>query len=158
MKHLFVARHADYGADKIINDSGREQIELLAKAMKEILKNSLTYIISSTARRALDSSQLLMVQLALPKIDYIPYLWAGEDGPRDNYNKDSNNEKLMQFVNERRNKADCLIMMTHLDITDKFPNYFLKKEFDQNRRIEGITKGKAAHFDIEKRLYQIIPK
>jgi hypothetical protein len=157
MKHIFIARHGDYGIDHRINDIGRAQMEILGRTIKEILRGGSAYLISSTAPRALDSSGVLKAELALSDLDYIPYLWSGEDGPYDNYCKDNNNEKLMQFVNERK-KADGLIMMTHIDITDRFPDYFLMKEFGQDKRIEGITKGRAVHFDIEKRIYRIIPR
>ena len=69
MKHLFIARHGDYseGKDGIyrLNNSGRLQMEILGKDIKRILNNGSAKIISSTAPRALDSSDVLASQLAL---------------------------------------------------------------------------------------------
>ncbi len=180
MKHLFVTRHGsyfdhsrDYGRDYYgrINDQGRLQIERLGKAIKQILNEGSIYLFSSTAPRALDSSQILAVQLALsPNFEQVPYLEEadGELSPGwiPGYSRDSFGQwehlrtldRLMNLVNERRDKADGLIMITHAEVAEKFPDYFLKKEFGQNTKIGEIFKGRAVHLDLENRTYQILPR
>ncbi len=158
MKHLFVVRHGDYGGDDRINDYGRQQMETLGKAMKQILNGSSAYLFSSTAPRALDSSQILAVQLALsPEFEQIPYLWSGSDAPRDSYYYNRDLGRLMKIVTERKDKADGLVMVTHLEIAEDFPSYFLEKEFEQNTRIGEILTGRAVHLNLEDRTYQILP-
>ena len=86
MKHLFIARHGFYGEDHRIDNFGCRQMELLGEAIKKILNSGSAYILSSTAPRALDSSQVLAVQLSLPsKFEQVPYLWSGDDAPSDSY-------------------------------------------------------------------------
>ncbi len=46
MKHLFIARHANYGEDNRINDFGRRQMEVLGKGIKEILDGGSARVIS----------------------------------------------------------------------------------------------------------------
>ncbi len=78
MKHLFVARHGEYsGISKRLNDEGIIQMEMLGQSIKEVLNGGTAYIISSTAPRALDSSEVLQVQLDLTGFEMIPYLWTG---------------------------------------------------------------------------------
>ena len=48
MKHLFVARHGDYGRDDRISDYGCRQMEALGKAIKQILNGRSAYLFSST--------------------------------------------------------------------------------------------------------------
>lgn len=157
MKHLFVARHGDYGEDKRISDNGRQQMEALGKAIKQILNGSSAYLFSSTAPRALDSSQILAVQLALPsEFEKVPYLWSGNNAPKESY--DYRLDKLMRLVVERKDRADCLVMVTHVEVAKDFPSYFLINEFKQDKSIGEISKGQAVYFDLEKRTYQIIPR
>jgi phosphohistidine phosphatase SixA len=77
MRHLFIARHGNYSSGDggyRLNDSGRQQMEDLGKAIKEILNGGSARVISSTAPRAMDSSEVLIVQLALPEFEQVPYL------------------------------------------------------------------------------------
>lgn len=161
MKHLFIARHGKYGYDDRLDDYGRQQMEKLGNAMKEILNGSSAHIISSTALRALDSSEVLKAQLELPGFEQIPYLWSGSDAPKDSYywdSRDNRLEKLMGVVGERRDKADGLVVVTHLEIARDFPSYFLKEEFEEKQYIGEISKGEAVHFDLNGRRYQILPR
>ena len=163
MKHLFVTRHGDYSSSSDrINDDGRKQMDVLGKAIKQILNGGSAYIMSSTRPRALDSSGVLAVQLALPEeFEHIPYLCSGADAPNDSYEWDSCRErlgKLMGLVDERRERADGIIMVTHLEVARDFPSYFLEKEFDEKKIIGEIRKGQSIHFDLEQKNYQILPK
>ena len=126
---------------------------LLGKKIKEILSECSAYIISSAADRALCSAKVLSCQLGLDgELEPLMCLWTRY--------KDPNLDEIMGLVNGRREKADGLIMMTHLEVTEKFPEYFLKKELGQERYIghekknkydAKIKKGEAVHFDLEKK-------
>lgn len=167
MKHLFVidGNGRDYHTDRDIrlSDSDCKQMEVLGKAIKEILNGSSAYIISSIAPAALKSSEILAAQLAIPpEVEKIPYLWASGYGPRDSYFWHKNDDRLMGMVNERRGNADGLIIVTHLEVVKEFPKYFLKEEFGQSENISigEVTKDpyetKAIHIDLERRTHQDI--
>jgi hypothetical protein len=64
----------------------------------------------------------------------------------------------VELVNERKNGADGLIMVTHLEVADDFPSHYFKKELGRDEYIGGISKGKAVHLDLEGRTYQILPR
>jgi len=158
MKHLFVARHGNYGGDRRLNDYGRKQMEVLGKAIKEILNRGSVRVISSTAPRALDSSEVLIAQLALPEFEQVPYLWSGGDAPMDTYGWMPSGDRLVELVNERKNGADGLVMVTHLEVGEEFPSHYLKKELGRDEYIRGISKGQAVHLDLEGKKYQILPR
>ncbi len=162
MEHLFVVRHGsyyDYGANcDRIDSFGREQMERLGKVIRSILRQGSAYIVSSTAPRALDSSGVLAVELGLPsEFEQIPYLWSGLDSPEDSFYHDRNQDKLIAIVNERRDKADGLVVVSHLEVTDNFPSFFFQREFGINDSVPGIEKGQAVHIDLQKKSHQVIP-
>ncbi|MBW3000096.1 histidine phosphatase family protein [Candidatus Woesearchaeota archaeon] len=157
MKHLFVARHGDYGFDDRLTGHGRQQFENLSKVVKHILNGATAYIISSTAPRALDSAEILVVELGLPKeFEKTPYLWSATDAPlEEGYDDDLG--KLMGLVNERRDKADSLIMVTHLEVVRDFPTYFFNAEFGGDEYLIEPHKGEAVHINLEARTHQLLP-
>lgn len=159
MKHLFVARHGSYGGDERIDDTGRWQMKRLGRDIKQVLCDGSVYLVSSTAPRALDSSEVLAAELALPpEFERVPYLWSGTDAPGDSFYRNPNLDRLIEIVDERRDMADGLVMVTHSEVVESFPAFFLEREFGRNEHIIGVAKGRAVHFDLEQRTYQIIPK
>lgn len=160
MKRLFIARHGQYGDDDRIDKDGIRQMDILGQEIKGIINESSTYLITSVIPRALDSSRILQAKLNLPNFEEVPYISTIEDnGPTDIYEfAENNNERMMGLILEKGSKTDALIMLTHYEITEAFPEYFLLTMFGQNQRIGRIEKGQAIHFDLENRTYQIIPK
>ena len=158
MKHLFVVRHGDYGYDHRINSYGHQQMKRLGEVIKQILNGSSAYFFTSTAPRALDSSQILADQLTLSEFEEVSYLWSGPDSPPSSFYYKGGLVRVMELVAERRDKADGLIMVTHFEVIEEFPSYFLKKEFEQDKQIGKISRGQAVHLDLEQRTYQIFPK
>ena len=95
--------------------------------------------------------------MALPsEFEKVPYLWSGNNAPKESY--DYRLDKLMRLVVERKDRADGLVMVTHAEVAEDFPSYFLINEFKQDKSIGEISKGQAVYFDLEKRTYQIIPR
>lgn len=157
MKHLFIARHGNYGGDDLINARGIAQMETLGQKIKEILNGGSAYIISSTAPRALGSSQVLSNFLTAPgKFEQVPYLWSGTDAPKDSYYRDRDRDKLIDIVNQYRNKADGLIVVSHLEVGEDFPEYFFRAEFQKSVRIGEIEKGEAVHIDLGSQVYKLL--
>jgi phosphohistidine phosphatase SixA len=165
MKHLFVARHGYYGDDHRLDRDGVVQMELLGDAIKEILRGESAHIVSSTALRALDSAVVLASRLGLPpgngSVEQMPYLWSGGDSPAESWYHDFSKEapdKLLAVVNERRERAEGLVLMTHLEIAEYLPSLFYNREFGQQVRMRELSKGEAAHIDLEQRTYQMLPR
>jgi hypothetical protein len=93
------------------------------------------------------------------EFEKMAYLWCTSDNlDLNNYEWDLNrSESLMRIINERRERADGLIIVSHLEISG-FSEYFFQKEFGQRERAKTIRQGCAAHIDLEKRTCQIIPQ
>lgn len=159
MKHLFVARHGNYGYDNRLDNVGREQMTDLSRSIKGVLGDNSAYIVSSTAPRALDSAEVLTSQLGLEGFEELLYLWEGGDAPKDAYEWVRDRDKLLEVVDERTEKADGLIVVTHFGVVRDLPHLFWNRRLEKkgegpNRSPE---KGQAAHFDLEAQTYQILP-
>ncbi len=157
MKHLFIARHGHYGSDDLINQHGINQMERIGAQIQNILSGNLAYIISSTAPRALGSSHVLsQILTGQERFFQEPYLWSGTDAPKESYYRDHDKDKLMSIVNQYRDKAEGLVLVSHLEVVEDFPEYFFKKEFGKSIYLPEISKGEAIHIDLEKQVHQIL--
>jgi hypothetical protein len=157
MKHLFVINAGDYEYDTL-NNYNRGQMRNLGRLIKNILKGQSAYVISSTAPWVRDSAIILIEELGLPFFEKLPYLWASDNGPKKNYFFGQKDDKLLEIVNERRGRADGLLMVSHNALTSRFPRFFYKKEFGRSEPIDEIGDMEAVHFDIEGKTYRIIPE
>jgi len=158
MRHLFIARHGDYGF-KDLTEKGKHQTEILGKTIKELLNKDSSCIISSNATRALQSAEILASHLGLSEVEQIPDLWSGIGAPEEGYHGyHEENKRLMRMINEKGEQTDGLIMVTHMELIEHFAPYFLREELKQERHFSKISEGQAVHFDKEKRKYQILPK
>lgn len=164
MKHLIISRHADYGDDDRISDWGKLQMHLLFSKLKIISCQNYA-IVSSPAPRALDSSEILADYLGISrkKIEQVPYLWSANDGPKDGYFYDRKRDKLhalskiSAIIDKRRNLAEILIIVSHAEPCRDFPSFFCEKEFGRKEKTYEVEKGKAIHFDLEARSWQLLP-
>ena len=157
MRHLFIVRHGNYDLiTRRLNDKGEEQIRNLGNKINEILDGESAYIMTSTAPRALDSARLLKEYVNLNGYEELPYLWSGNDAPEGKY--DDKPENITEMIIERSNKAKGLILVSHLEIVEQLPNYLIEYEFMFDGYVPEMRKGKAIHFDLDKRKYEIIPK
>ena len=158
MKHLFIARHGNYGFDSRLDNSGLRQMNNLGRAINEIMNGGSTKVISSTAPRALDSAEALIAQLGLSKFEHVPYLWFGTDSPKDSYYWMPDRYKLLDLVNEQKDGIDGLVMVTHLEVANQFPNFYCEKVLGKYFSIGEISKGRAVHINLEELSYQTLPK
>lgn len=155
IRHLFIARHGNYGQDSGLDESGRQQMENLAEVMKEILNGDTAYIVSSTAPSASDSAEVLAAELSLQDFEKTLSLWSGRDSPLGKHDADL--EGLMELVNKNRDKAEGLILVTHYEVVDEFPMYFWEKEFGSVEHIPRPSKGEAVYINLEEKTYRMLP-
>ncbi|PIN86163.1 hypothetical protein COV19_06105 [Candidatus Woesearchaeota archaeon CG10_big_fil_rev_8_21_14_0_10_44_13] len=162
MEHLFVARHGTQGIDGKLSDEGRAQAAVLGDDINNILNGSSAYILSSSAPIAIESAKTITLRLAKREISYlvevIPYLWTGEGAPEGSYGSAFNdcNGFLMEILNGRRENAEGIIIVSHLEVVNFFPKYFRRKEFGVTEHIETLGHGSAVHFDIRHKTYRIL--
>lgn len=152
MKYLFLARHGHHKQDRL-TDQGCRQMQELAQSIKDILKDGSAYLISSSAQRAVESSRVIASALNLPaEFEELDYLYGFDfEGYPTCY------VKSMAIIDERRTRADGLVVVSHAGIADVMAVYFMKKEFGREERISDPNLGEAIHIDLEKKIYQFIP-
>jgi phosphohistidine phosphatase SixA len=159
MKHFFLARHGSYYLNGHLNQLGQRQIRALGKEMKQILNGSSVYIISSTAPRALDSSEILASELdGAERIEAVPELWFAADTNHYERVCDFDPRQIYEIVQERRDHADALILMAHEEFRNEFASYFAEKEFGKTFSFDVIYKGQADHFCLTEETCNLIPK
>lgn len=65
----------------------------------------------------------------------------------------------MAFIDERREKAAGLVVVTHKPEIQAFFAYFMKKEWGkEDAFLRDIGFGEAAHFYLETKVWQFLPK
>ncbi len=116
MKKIILVRHAAYsgsGPDPILSEIGKEQAAWLANALLEKIEESKHITIwSSTAKRAVGTTQIIKDCFPDAELGYIPKLWSDNDHPHD-YAWLKN--KLEEF------EGEVLIVVTHLEYVQIFP-------------------------------------
>jgi len=161
MKHLFVVRHAAYGGDDRISPDGRQQMLVLGDYIKTALGGSSAYLLSSTAPRALDSAEVLSLQLGLKEFERVPYLWSGADAPKDAWHCTHGCQKVMEIIDERKDKANGLVMVVHLELAQGFSDYVIHNPKFGDHQFDpfavDVKKGQAVHIDFEQRKWRIAP-
>jgi phosphohistidine phosphatase SixA len=156
MKHLFVVRHGVYDSNKRLGLAGKMQIECIGEQIQQILNGGSSYLMSSTAPRATDSSEILEKQLNLAtKVELMNRLWTGVDG----FGFNPNYKQLMRMVKKRGENVDGLVIVTHFEVAEYFPRLFMYQEFKKEEDFTGKVKtGQAVHINMQAQSYDILPK
>jgi len=165
MNHLFLVRTGIYGPDGRLDNRGRLETGLLGKDIKDILNGSSAHIITSSAPRAVDSAQEIAecLNIDLESLEKIQYLWFGTDSPeldspRDCRFRKPDLERIMKIVDMRKERAEGIIIVSHLEVTDAFPAYFLSNYLGVNSCLRKLYTGQAVHFDLTNKSFQYLPK
>jgi len=147
MEKLILVRHGNYNGS-VISDSGRQQMEILARKLQLELQDKRVLIISSTALRAIGSAEVFSNVLGI-SFEQDEKLWSDNDHWRDH-------SQLLELIRARQEDADVIILVTHLEYTEEFPAYYGKEELKVNWNQREIEKGEAWIIDcIKKTLLHI---
>lgn len=161
LKHLFLVRHGSYiSGSGDLTEGGIRQMRAMAGAIRERVAAGRTCLVSSVAKRAVNSSNVLIEELGLSDFEREEYLWSGPDVPRDldTYWKSHDCARVMGIVQARERQADALVVVTHLEVAEDFPTYFVQQRFDpEDKGIRELEKGEGVYFDLEGKRYEIIP-
>lgn len=128
MKKLIIVRHGHYGHDFCLSHFGKRQIEALAKELHvHIGDKKRALILSSTAPRAHGSTEVLSEKLKINH-ELHDVLWS-EAGRQEDL------PKTLELVRKQKGRVDFLILVTHLEYLEYFPDYFGKHELGLKTRI-----------------------
>ncbi|MFC1800930.1 hypothetical protein ACFLZB_00485 [Nanoarchaeota archaeon] len=155
MNHLFICRHGEYGRVDL-TPNGIKEIENLGRKIKDILGDSTAYILSSTAPRAQQSAGILAVQLGLPEeFETSQELWTGSDSTKER-KKYCDSELLIRMVDERRDRADGLVLATHFEVCRDLPGDFYQREFGKQKHFGRLDTAEAHYLNLQTQEHKVI--
>ena len=149
MKKLLIVRHGSYDNDLRLSDNGKREIRKLAEYIKTNSDGYSVLILSSSALRASDSAKVMSDILGVG-FEKIEEFCNDEHHPR-------NSSEACEIINTRRNDADVVIIVTHLEFTLFITNSFLKN-LGIRALCKAVGKGEAWQINIEERTVERIPR
>lgn len=121
--NIFIsARHGAYNMSDQLSYTGQEQMILLAQKALPFIEGKSTYIISSSAPRAVESAYAFANEIAYKgKVRRMDYFWAASDSPKGkSYYWERNEERLKEFVDLiKQVKEEVIIIFSHKGIAEK---------------------------------------
>lgn len=149
IKFLFVVRHGDYDRDRNLSSFGADQIMELSDQLKGFINGGKVLLLSSPAPRASQSAQIISEKLCVP-VEEHEILWSDNDHCEDF-------DGLLQIVTKRRAEAEIMILVTHLEYAEGFPDYFASKELGlKNNEAPIPSKGEACLIDCVNKRSQLV--
>lgn len=136
-KLLIICRHGEYDrGTHHLNEYGKDQIIALASHLQPIIEDRTIRILSSTADRALESAEILRGAFKTITVERHELLWS-ESRRRPDY------EGTKHLVEEAFLASDTVILVTHLEYTDGFTEYFIKQSVGKQLASFELRKGQA---------------
>jgi len=155
MKQLFVIRHGDYDW-KDLSNSGEKQIERIAEDMKAIVGEMYDghYLLSSTAPRAEQSTEIIAKAFGLESFDKNRRLWTG--GGDNLYQEEL--EAIDAMITPYEDTHDIVTITTHYEVVGSYPRHIVRTLFERDEYIRRPEKGQGVHLDLEAKTYQMLPR
>ena len=149
MKLLVVVRHGAYDDDLNLNHRGKDQIQGLSEKLKDFVNGNKILLLSSPAPRASQSAQIISEKLGVP-VEEHAILWSDSDHWE-------NFDGLLKIVKKRKSEAEVIILVTHLEYVEGFPNHFARNELDMDTDYPPVpSKGEACLVDCINKSFQLI--
>ncbi|HOX41057.1 MAG TPA: hypothetical protein PK263_02590 [bacterium] len=151
MKTLVVARHGSYGDSGTLSALGKSQMDELASSLRAILAGQQVRFLSSTALRAKESTERLIEKCGAEiPATFHELLWSESGHPE-------NLPGALDLIKSECDGADVVVLVTHLEYAEQFPNFFCRKELGMPYRYTETEKGQAWVVDCEQRTLVRIP-
>jgi len=137
MKTIIIVRHGEYETREGIyrlSESGHEQMKQLGEEIASQLNGQSVALLSSTAPRALDSSEVLGELLGVIPQEH-ELLWSDND-------HSMNTEKALGLVSQHE-EVDVLIVVTHLEYSESLPGKLAHQYFGSDGGFPYASPGKG---------------
>jgi phosphohistidine phosphatase SixA len=145
MKSLIIARHgASYGRD--LSHRGYIQMKNLSNALASNYPPSLNDIsvLSSPAPRSDLSAKLISKKYGKQNVEFLDELW--DDLDRPSYIAVVDLMKIFDNVIKKFDDRDIVVLVTHRNLTENFPKYFVRLLNGQNLDFKPLNNGEAYMF------------
>ncbi len=159
MKHLFLVRHGNYDSrqgEYHLSQGGKLEMERLSTAILQRVSPDL-YLLSSSENVAIESARVLAEKFGIKDIQEAVELWSGNPQGAPTGANISGNPLLVQKLVESVDEKDSIILVSHKEIGERYPTYFSREKMKMDFRLPALEKGRAFHFDLEKKAYELIP-
>lgn len=148
LKLLVVVRHGHYDDDYKLSQYGRERVRRLAEKLKSKINSNSILLLSSVAKRASQSADVISKVLGVPFEEH-EILWAENRHPEDI-------PGLLQFIKARKNEAEVMILVTHLEYACSFPFHFAHSELGMDTLPPSPEKGEAFLINCLDRSFELL--
>lgn len=133
IEKVIIVRHGDYDDRHRLSPSGEKQMKRIADLIRPHLTPNSIFL-SSSAPRGEDSAKVLSAELNL-KFRTFPELHSGNDSS----DSQNNNRALLLIWDEaKKNRADCAIVVTHLEYAEELPSEFIPGSYPDIKKGEGL--------------------
>lgn len=152
MELLILVRHGEYGSpNRSLNGDGHRQINHLAKVLSSYIEGKRTIILSSTAKRATDTSEVLVRRFRDIPIETHECLTStGED-------LDGMVEETIELVRRHESNYDVVILSTHLPHVSDFPTIWAELFGNKVNSDQYAEKGSARVYNMQNGTVTEIP-
>lgn len=138
MDTLIIVRHGDYDdfGKKNLSYEGKKFIRRLAEEIIHFTKDKKVIILSSNAKRASESAEIIKTKLGVEKFENKEILLSGSGHP-------TNFPGVFELIDSYEEKTDVLILVTHLEYTNWLAYYFAQKKLNFINLPEKLTTASA---------------
>ncbi len=144
LEKLIIVRHGDYHGDSGLTFGGQQQIVGLAKVLADHVGSSTIALLSSTAPRAKETSEILASHFGGIQFDSHMCLYSG--GRRL---VEENAEKALQLIDDKGATHTVVILSTHLEFIDFFPTFWGRKRGFEIPESRETPKGTARVINVQ---------
>jgi broad specificity phosphatase PhoE len=138
---IILVRHGEYGGTEAhLSKSGINQIQALGEKIRNHINEEKSIrIFYSPLNRTMESSIIIGDILEVKKIENRRLLILNE-GPKEN-----DFQQILDLVHSQiEDMVEVLILVTHMEYTNVFPEYLSKNDFSGiNLKCPGVSKGQA---------------
>ena len=155
MKNLFLVMHGEFNPNELsLNSRSIVDLQEVGRLIKE-RGDSDFYILSSPEILTVLSAGMLASSLGLSTFENRTELWSGNFSALVRGGNYSGNPEIVhKLVQERKDKASSLVLMSHYEVGASYPTYFVNNEFETSAFIDPLQKCQGIYFDLNRKRFE----
>ena len=143
MRHLILVRHGEYGSfSRTLTTDGRRQIKHLGEQLRPYVVNKKVLILSSTAKRASETTEILIRKIRDAPVEHHECLAS--------LDKELTQEEISAatvVLSGHESRYDVVIISTHYPYVSQFPSIWAKRYGHEVETDSEPEKGCARIYD-----------
>lgn len=144
MRHVVILRHGNYGPDRRLDETGRDQMARMGRELRRRFGDeAIVGVFHSPAPRAEDSAKELAVNLKPVASVPLEFLWS-------EHNRPTQNSRVRALLELQPAEVDVIVLVTHYEYVVELPR-FLGREMLEVHDFPGyeLPKGSAWVIDLQ---------